>query len=86
MAGCERAEVTIHRGAPVDFASHSAHVEELRDPLREVLSGLQPRSSEITFISTVTGAALDTSILDVDYWFANLRQPVLFEQAVRWGP
>ena len=83
-AGCERAEVTITR-IPVDFASHSAHVEELRDPLREVLSGLQPRSSEITFISTVTGAALDTSILDVDYWFANLRQPVLFEQAVRWA-
>ena len=28
---------------------------------------------------------LDTSILDGDYWFANLRQPVLFEQAVRWS-
>ena len=25
------------------------------------------------------------SILDGDYWFANLRQPVPFEQAVRWA-
>ena len=70
---------------PVDYASHSAHVEALRETLRESLSGLQPRTGDIAFISAVTGAGLDTSILDGDYWFANLRQPVLFEQAVRWS-
>ena len=43
----------------------------------------EPR--DIAFISAVTGAGLDTSILDGDYWFANLRQPVLFEQAVWWA-
>ena len=60
-------------------------MEELRETLRESLSGLQPRTGEIAFISAVTGAGLDTKILDGDYWFANLRQPVLFEQAVRWS-
>jgi acyl transferase domain-containing protein/NADPH:quinone reductase-like Zn-dependent oxidoreductase/nucleoside-diphosphate-sugar epimerase/acyl carrier protein len=84
MAECERDDVPATR-IPVDYASHSAHVEELREALRESLSGLQPRTGDIAFISAVTGAGLDTSILDRDYWFANLRQPVLFEQAVRWA-
>ncbi len=70
---------------PVDYASHSAQIEELRPALRKSLSGLQPRTGDVPFISSVTGAGLDTSILDGDYWFANLRQPVLFEQAVRWS-
>ena len=84
MAVCERDDVPATR-IPVDYASHSAHVEALRETLRESLSGLQPRTGDIEFISAVTGAGLDTSILDGDYWFANLRQPVLFEQAVRWS-
>lgn len=84
MLRCVRAEVSANR-IPVDYASHSDHVDELRETLRESLSGLAPRSSDIAFISAVTGAALDTSILDGDYWFANLRQLVLFEQAVRWA-
>ena len=84
MAVCERDDVPATR-IPVDYASHSAHVEALRETLRESLSGLQPRTGDIEFISAVTGAGLDTTILDGDYWFANLRQPVLFEQAVRWS-
>jgi polyketide synthase 12 len=84
LALCRRDGVPATR-IPVDYASQSPHVDELRDALSESLSGLKPRSSGITFISTVTGAGLDTSILDGDYWFANLRQPVLFEQAVRWA-
>ena len=84
MAVCERDDVQATR-IPVDYASHSADVEELRETLRESLSGLQPRTGEIAFISAVTGAGLDTTILDGDYWFANLRQSVLFEPAVRWS-
>jgi acyl transferase domain-containing protein len=84
MVVCDRDEVPVTR-IPVDYASHSAHVEALRETLRESLCGLQPRTGDIEFISAVTGAGLDTEILDGDYWFANLRQPVLFEQAVRWS-
>ncbi len=83
VAQCDRDGVPARR-LPIDYASHSSDTEILREPLREILSGLRPRSSELVFVSTVTGARLDTSILDGDYWFANLRQPVLFEQAVRW--
>ncbi len=84
MAACERDEIATKR-IPVDYASHSPQVEELRAALRESLSGLRPRAGDIEFISTVTGAALDGSILDGEYWFANLRQQVLFEPAVRWA-
>ena len=84
MVRCERDDVQASR-IPVASASHSAHMDALRETLRESLSGVQPRTGDIAFISTVTGAGLDTSILDGDYWFANLRQPALFEQAVRWS-
>ncbi|MCV7380823.1 hypothetical protein BST11_06660 [Mycobacterium alsense] len=84
MTVCEREDVPATR-LPVDHASHSADVDELREMLRESLSGLRPRPGRIPFISSVTGAAVDASILDGDYWFANLRQPVLFEEAVRWA-
>ena len=84
MAECERTDVPAAR-IPVDYAAHSAQIEALREPLRESLAGLQPRIGDIVFISAVTGAGLDPSILDDHYWFANLRQPVLFEQAVQWA-
>jgi acyl transferase domain-containing protein len=84
MVVCERDEVPATR-LPVAYASHSAEVETLRTALLESLSGLHSRTGEVAFISTVTGAGLDTAILDGDYWFANLRQPVLFEQGVRWA-
>ena len=84
MAVCERDDVPATR-IPIDYAAHSSQVETLRESLRDTLSGLQPRTADIAFISAVTGARLDTSILDGDYWYANLRQPVLFEQAVRWS-
>ncbi len=81
---CRREQVPV-TPLPVHYAPHSTDVEELRERLRERLSGIAPRSTEVTFISTVTGAATDASVLNGDYWFANLRQPVLFEDAVRWA-
>ena len=81
---CERDALPAAR-LPVDYASHCAEVEALRTTLLASLSGLHSRTGEVTFISSVTGAGLDTTILDGDYWFANLRQPVLFEQSVRWA-
>ncbi|WP_246258391.1 type I polyketide synthase [Amycolatopsis anabasis] len=66
-----------------DFASHSPQIESVREELRDAVAGLRPRSSPTLFCSTVTGELLDTSELDVDYWYRNLRQTVRFDQAVR---
>ncbi|WP_123023536.1 acyltransferase domain-containing protein [Mycolicibacterium stellerae] len=67
------------------MVSISSPVDPVLESMRANLAGLEPRKSAIEFISGVTGAGLDTSILDCDYWYATLRQPVLFEQAIRWA-
>ncbi|WP_405763545.1 SDR family NAD(P)-dependent oxidoreductase [Streptomyces sp. NBC_00045] len=71
------------RKIPVDYASHSVFVEEIRDEVREALSGVTPRSADVAFYSTVVGAPVDTATLDADYWYRNLRQTVLFEETTR---
>ncbi|MFB7652459.1 MULTISPECIES: SDR family NAD(P)-dependent oxidoreductase [unclassified Streptomyces] len=78
-----RAETVRAKRLPVDYASHSAHVESLRERLAEVLAGIEPRRVEVPFYSTVTGTLIDTSELGADYWYTNLRGTVLFEAAVR---
>ncbi|RKS68195.1 polyketide synthase 12/candicidin polyketide synthase FscB [Actinomadura pelletieri DSM 43383] len=71
------------RLVPVDYASHTPFVEELRETLHELLDGVAPRSSDIEFYSTVTAAPIDTRELDAAYWYRNLRQPVRFDEATR---
>ncbi|NEY32557.1 SDR family NAD(P)-dependent oxidoreductase [Streptomyces sp. PRKS01-65] len=67
---------------PVDYASHSAHVERIEDDLAGLLAGLTPRPSAIPFYSTVTAGALDTTGLDGGYWYDNLRRKVRFAETV----
>ncbi len=66
----------------VDFASHSPQMDPLQDQLRQLLTGLQPRSATLPMISTVTGQLIDGAELDAGYWATNLRHPVLFDAAV----
>ncbi|WP_435897545.1 SDR family NAD(P)-dependent oxidoreductase [Streptomyces achromogenes] len=78
-----RAEKVRAKRLPVDYASHSAHVETLRARLADDLAGIEPRATRVPFYSTVTGGPLDTTALGAEYWYTNLRGTVLFEQAVR---
>ncbi|MFH8371862.1 type I polyketide synthase, partial [Streptomyces sp. NPDC018031] len=71
------------RRIPVDYASHSAHVEAIRERLATDLAGISPMPARVPFHSTVTGGLLDTTSLDAEYWYTNLRQPVRFEPVVR---
>ncbi|WP_020638027.1 type I polyketide synthase [Amycolatopsis balhimycina] len=71
------------RRIDVDYASHSAQVEELREELLAALAGLVPRTPEVPFFSTLTGDWLGERPLDAEYWYRNLRQTVRFEPAVR---
>ncbi|MFF7649491.1 type I polyketide synthase [Streptomyces sp. NPDC007983] len=65
------------RRVPVDYASHSAQVEQIEAELLEVLGSVRPVSSPIPFHSTVTGEVMDTAGLDAAYWYRNLRRTVL---------
>ncbi|KJS52314.1 hypothetical protein VM98_32235, partial [Streptomyces rubellomurinus subsp. indigoferus] len=70
------------RRIDVDYASHSAHVEAIRDELLTALAGITPRAADIPFHSTVTGGELDTTALDAAYWYTNLREPVRFAPVI----
>ncbi|MCG8914996.1 SDR family NAD(P)-dependent oxidoreductase, partial [Actinokineospora sp. PR83] len=70
------------RRIAVDYASHTAQVEDLRDELLEVLAPLTPRAAEVPFHSTVTGEWLDTTGMDAGYWYRNLRHTVGFGPAI----
>jgi polyketide synthase 7 len=67
------------RKIAVDYASHSAQVDLIRDELLEVLGPITPSEPVVPFYSTVAG---ETSF-DGEYWFRNLRQRVEFESATR---
>src|SRR6185437_388283 len=77
------AEGVRARRIPVDYVAHSHAVEELREEMLAGCLPIEPRSGDVPFYSTVTGAVLDTAGLDGDYWYRNLRETVLLEPVVR---
>ncbi|MEW2156212.1 beta-ketoacyl synthase N-terminal-like domain-containing protein [Streptomyces sp. NPDC007189] len=81
-ARLERREV-FHRQVQVNVASHSPAMEPLRAELLARLADLTPRQATIPMLSTVTGALLAGPELDAGYWMDNLREPVLFHDAIR---
>ncbi|MFI1304137.1 type I polyketide synthase [Streptomyces sioyaensis] len=81
MTGCREREVRARR-IEVDYASHSAHVESIREELLEVLAPVAPRKSSVPMFSTVRGVWLDTAEMDAGYWFTNLRRTVEFAPAI----
>ncbi|MFG1988989.1 type I polyketide synthase [Actinoplanes sp. NPDC048988] len=76
------AENVAARRVEVDYASHSAQVESMRETLAELLAPVTPRSGELPLYSTLTGARLDGAEMDAGYWFRNLRDQVRLHQAV----
>ncbi|GAB3823444.1 type I polyketide synthase [Dactylosporangium cerinum] len=89
VARCEAAGVWCKR-VTVDYASHSAHVDLVRDELMATLGTVEPQPLRLPFFSTVTGVGPDglgdglgdAPVLDADYWFDNVRQPVRFDEIV----
>lgn len=82
MQRCE-AEGIRARRIDVDYASHSAQVDAIREELIAALRGIEPRTSTVAFFSTVTGELMDTAGVNAEYWYRSIRQPVQFERAVR---
>ncbi|MHC5906353.1 type I polyketide synthase, partial [Streptomyces sp. S6] len=80
LASCTEGGVRARRVA-VDYASHSSHVEAVRDDLRTALAGVTPRPFAVPLHSTVVPGAVDP-LPDGDYWYRNLRETVSFAPAV----
>nr|APD71816.1 type I polyketide synthase 3 [Streptomyces sp.] len=82
LAACEADGVRAKRIA-VDYASHSAQVDLLREELAGLLAPVRPQDAQVPFLSTVTGEWVKGPELDAGYWFRNLRQTVELEEATR---
>ncbi|WP_407672378.1 type I polyketide synthase [Parafrankia discariae] len=70
------------RQIPVDYASHTPHIEPLHTTLTTALAHITPTPATIPFYSTLTNTYLDTTQLTPEYWYQNLRNPVQFHQAL----
>ena len=65
------------------FVAHSAQVEELAAPLAAGLAFIRPVAGRVPLFSTAYCRWVDGAELDGGYWFANVRNTVRFEEAVR---
>ncbi|HWM06549.1 MAG TPA: type I polyketide synthase, partial [Actinophytocola sp.] len=82
ITACEAAGVRARR-IDVDYASHSAQVDGLREEILTALQPVRPQASNIPLYSTLTGGLLDTVDMDAGYWLANLRGSVRFHPVIR---
>jgi acyl transferase domain-containing protein len=72
----------FNRFLRVELAYHSPMMAELREELLDNLKAIQPRLPSIPLYSTVTGKRVDNVLYDSKYWYQNIRQPVLFADAI----
>jgi phthiocerol/phenolphthiocerol synthesis type-I polyketide synthase C len=66
----------------LDYAFHSPAMDPIRKPLLDDLADLRPTAGAIPFHSTVVGTRLSGEDLGPDYWWRNVRDPVLFGEAM----
>ncbi|MFM9034353.1 MAG: KR domain-containing protein, partial [Mycobacterium sp.] len=74
----------LARRVEVDVASHHAIVDPILADLRAELAGLDPQPPAIPVFVTTGDSGSDSSVgaFDADHWVANLRNPVMFADAV----
>ncbi len=73
----------FHRAVKVEVAYHSHHMEPIKDLMLESLGHIQGVQAARSLYSTVTGEREDGLHLNGSYWYENVRQPVLFTDAIR---
>ena len=73
--------VFVHR-LPMPYAFHSPHMNGLHAELLAALDDIAPQKARLPFFSTVSGRQEQGPSLDAKYWWKNLREPVLFADAV----
>lgn len=67
----------------IDYAFHSPVMDSIETGIKQALTSIKPSKSKIPFYSSVTGTLLAGTKLNAEYWWHNIRQPVLFEQAIK---
>lgn len=81
--GVMRKKGIAAKALDIDYPFHSKRLDPVRAPLLASLGDIGARASTHTLYSTVTGDAIEGESLDAEYWWNNVRRPVLFQAAVR---
>ena len=81
LTHCEHDNIRT-RLLPVNYASHTPHITNLHTTLTALLADITPHPSNIPFYSTLTSHLHDTTELDAEYWYRNLRNPVQFHNTL----
>ena len=71
------------RRLALDYAFHSPAMDGIAEQVVAALADIKPSAGDIPFYSTVTGQRLCGEGLGAEYWWHNIRKPVLFQQAVQ---
>ncbi|NRA11946.1 MAG: SDR family NAD(P)-dependent oxidoreductase, partial [Crocinitomicaceae bacterium] len=72
----------FHKLLMVRVPFHSHHMEPLKQELLASLGELKTKPTTIPFYSTVEGGIVEGENLTPDYWFRNVRDAVLFTDAI----
>ncbi|MEU5076493.1 type I polyketide synthase [Streptomyces asoensis] len=83
LARCRTEGIHARRILGANAAGHSSQMEVLRESFLEAIAAIPCGPSRVPLYSTVTGRLQDTTELDAEYWYRNLRQTVQFDPAVR---
>ncbi|XBG33793.1 acyltransferase domain-containing protein [Pseudomonas sp. 13.2] len=80
-AALEERQVFARR-LDLDYAFHSPAMDPIKQAVIDDLAHIRPQATKIPFYSTVVGGQLNGERLDSQYWWQNIRFPVLFQGAL----
>jgi acyl transferase domain-containing protein/acyl carrier protein/pimeloyl-ACP methyl ester carboxylesterase len=83
IESCPAQDISAREIGDAVGAGHSRQIETVRERFLESIASIVPRTGEIPFLSSVDAALRDTSTLDGEYWFRNVRQTVRYAPAIR---
>lgn len=72
----------FYRLLDLNYAFHSRKMDPIEELVTSNLATLAPQKESLHFISTVTGTPLSGTELGAEYWWKNIRHPVLFGKAI----
>ncbi|MFB9951063.1 type I polyketide synthase [Rhizobium puerariae] len=77
-----KAQIVAHV-LDINYPFHHPIIDSARDAFLSDLPQIEPETGTCTYISTVTGVVQDGRGLDAEYWWHNVREPVLFKAAAQ---
>jgi len=89
VSGLDQLEVAMaergfrHTRLDLDYAFHSPAMDPIHADIVSALADLRTGQNRIPFHSSVTGGRLEATALGADYWWRNIRDPVLFEKVIK---